>query len=502
MTRDGGQDSTSGGAARCAGSTWSPRPASQVTVRCGDLAATCGLREDYRGVLEPLMRACSARELPPRLLALAARHGLAVTRVTVRSQRSRWGSCSRDGNIALNWRLLQMPTDGLRLRAAARVDAPAAAESLARSSGPRSRPCVPTTRVRGRGCVPKAWRSADGVATARRSAVHRQHARRWPRCTRRRWRSSSRAARPWSSQLKRSGHKDVAARIAAATKPSRAAYLVNQVFWRSQPIYDAVLDAGTAARAAQQARLLGDAATDVGETLRVRDDAVEPGGGAGRTRRRRRGTARQRGHPRAGACHVRGPGCARTRGATSARATHHRGRTSRPGGVCRLDPADDGTLRRQCAASRWWPVVRKPHADAEPAAAAPDPRVVEAAALRRGARRASCGRRRAPRGVATHDCRGARRWPATRSVPPPTRRGRRPTSRQAAERAEASRLSAEQDLARLSDERAAAEARLRELQAKRRRHRRRHRRRARAPCAARAAEAPAALVSDVRPVLR
>ena len=55
------------------------------------------------------MRACSARELPPRLLALAARHGLAVTRVTVRSQRSRWGSCSRDGNIALNWRLLQMP---------------------------------------------------------------------------------------------------------------------------------------------------------------------------------------------------------------------------------------------------------------------------------------------------------------------------------------------------------------------------------------------------------
>jgi predicted metal-dependent hydrolase len=84
-------------------------PGSNVIVRCGDLAATCGLREDYRGVLEPLMRACSARELPARLLALAARHGLRVARVTVRSQRSRWGSCSRDGNIALNWRLLQMP---------------------------------------------------------------------------------------------------------------------------------------------------------------------------------------------------------------------------------------------------------------------------------------------------------------------------------------------------------------------------------------------------------
>ena len=73
------------------------------------------------------------------------------------------------------------------------------------------------------------------------------------------------------SQLKRSGHKDVAARIAAAPKPSRAAYLVNQVYWRAQPTYDALLDTGTAARAAQQARLLGDAASDVGETLRARD---------------------------------------------------------------------------------------------------------------------------------------------------------------------------------------------------------------------------------------
>lgn len=76
------------------------------------------------------------------------------------------------------------------------------------------------------------------------------------------------------AQLKRSGHKEVAARIAAAVKPSRAAHLVNQVFWRARVIYDAVLDAGTAARAAQQARLLGDTATDLNETLRERDAAV------------------------------------------------------------------------------------------------------------------------------------------------------------------------------------------------------------------------------------
>jgi len=48
-------------------------------------------------------------ELPTRLLELAARHGLNVSRVSVRNQRWRWGSCSRSGHICLNWRLVQMP---------------------------------------------------------------------------------------------------------------------------------------------------------------------------------------------------------------------------------------------------------------------------------------------------------------------------------------------------------------------------------------------------------
>src|SRR5262249_9209851 len=49
------------------------------------------------------------RELPPRLLELAARYGLTVRRISIRNQRWRWGSCNRSGHICLNWRLVTMP---------------------------------------------------------------------------------------------------------------------------------------------------------------------------------------------------------------------------------------------------------------------------------------------------------------------------------------------------------------------------------------------------------
>lgn len=48
-------------------------------------------------------------ELPLRVNELASEHGLTVKRVTVRDQRSRWGSCSVKGVISLNWRLVQAP---------------------------------------------------------------------------------------------------------------------------------------------------------------------------------------------------------------------------------------------------------------------------------------------------------------------------------------------------------------------------------------------------------
>ena len=51
----------------------------------------------------------AARELPARLMELASSLGCQVAGVTVRNQRSRWGSCSPAGRISLNWRLVQVP---------------------------------------------------------------------------------------------------------------------------------------------------------------------------------------------------------------------------------------------------------------------------------------------------------------------------------------------------------------------------------------------------------
>jgi predicted metal-dependent hydrolase len=59
--------------------------------------------------VEKALRQQAARELTPQLLALAAGHGLEVRRVSIRNQRSRWGSCSPRGHIALNYRLVLMP---------------------------------------------------------------------------------------------------------------------------------------------------------------------------------------------------------------------------------------------------------------------------------------------------------------------------------------------------------------------------------------------------------
>jgi predicted metal-dependent hydrolase len=64
---------------------------------------------DLRPAIERHLWNLAAKELPPRVSEFAALHQLPARRVTVRNQRSRWGSCSRRGTISLNWRLIQTP---------------------------------------------------------------------------------------------------------------------------------------------------------------------------------------------------------------------------------------------------------------------------------------------------------------------------------------------------------------------------------------------------------
>jgi len=93
---------------------WQP-----VRVAAGGARPTVEIgREVFRvptldGNLRPALEAQFARrgriELPARTWELAAATGVDIRRVVVRSQRSRWGSCSAAGTISLNWRLVQAP---------------------------------------------------------------------------------------------------------------------------------------------------------------------------------------------------------------------------------------------------------------------------------------------------------------------------------------------------------------------------------------------------------
>src|SRR5262249_61420896 len=65
---------------------------------------------DLRPAIEADLRALARDELPARLAELAAEHGLTHGPISIRNQRSRLGSCARTGNIALNYRLGEMPS--------------------------------------------------------------------------------------------------------------------------------------------------------------------------------------------------------------------------------------------------------------------------------------------------------------------------------------------------------------------------------------------------------
>ena len=64
---------------------------------------------DLRLGIEARLRSMATEELLQRTVELAREHSMEVRSISVRSQRSRWGSCSVRKTICLNWRLIQTP---------------------------------------------------------------------------------------------------------------------------------------------------------------------------------------------------------------------------------------------------------------------------------------------------------------------------------------------------------------------------------------------------------
>jgi predicted metal-dependent hydrolase len=56
-------------------------------------------------------KAKAKRQIIARLHQLAERYGFSFSKVSVRNQRTRWGSCSARGNISLNIKLVALPAE-------------------------------------------------------------------------------------------------------------------------------------------------------------------------------------------------------------------------------------------------------------------------------------------------------------------------------------------------------------------------------------------------------
>jgi len=74
----------------------------------GALRVTGAVNDDaqLRAALRRWLKRRAGLLLPPRLTELAGLHGFDFTRVTIRHQHTRWGSCSSLGTISLNAKLM------------------------------------------------------------------------------------------------------------------------------------------------------------------------------------------------------------------------------------------------------------------------------------------------------------------------------------------------------------------------------------------------------------
>ncbi len=82
-----------------------------VTIESGKIIVTAAdeTHSTVRAILEKWYRVQAEKHFKKRLPLLADLVNRDVKTVTIRSQRTRWGSCSSRNTISLNWRLIMAP---------------------------------------------------------------------------------------------------------------------------------------------------------------------------------------------------------------------------------------------------------------------------------------------------------------------------------------------------------------------------------------------------------
>ncbi len=88
------------------------RPALPATAFLAGQNLFVGGKPDmFAAVVTEWLRQCARDTLYQKSLALAARIGMRVERVTIRDPRTRWASCSHGGRLSFSWRLVLAPPD-------------------------------------------------------------------------------------------------------------------------------------------------------------------------------------------------------------------------------------------------------------------------------------------------------------------------------------------------------------------------------------------------------
>lgn len=86
-----------------------PEPGRTRVHRRGDVLLVPADADAAGAAIERWYRRQARVEIAPRLDAAAAAVGRSYTKLTIRDQRTRWGSCSSSGAMSFNWRLLLAP---------------------------------------------------------------------------------------------------------------------------------------------------------------------------------------------------------------------------------------------------------------------------------------------------------------------------------------------------------------------------------------------------------